>query len=85
MPALSAAATVEHHPRGAFAVFADCPLNNPQVALCMVGHIVGGEFAIGKTVVPISRTITLQKGLTHIPGPNVNAYSLVAADGHSLP
>lgn len=51
----------------------------------MVGHIVGGEFAIGKTVVPISRTITLQKGLTHIPGPNVNAYSLVAADGHSLP
>ncbi|HXB63589.1 MAG TPA: hypothetical protein VNV42_01820 [Solirubrobacteraceae bacterium] len=79
------AAAAQHHPRGVFAVFSDCPLGNPAVAQCLVAHITGGEFVLGKEIVPISKTITLQGGLIHAPGPNVNAYVLAGAeDGNTL-
>lgn len=81
----TSAAAVQHHPQGAFAVFADCPLNNPAVAQCIVAHITGGEFVLGKKTVPINHTITLQAGLIHAPGPNYNAYVLAGAeDGNTL-
>jgi hypothetical protein len=54
----SASATV-HHPKGAFAVFADCPLSNPQVAMCLVAHLTSGEFVLGNRTVPLSKPITL--------------------------
>jgi hypothetical protein len=53
---------VEHHPTGAFAPFADCPLSNASVEECIVAHTSAGEFVVGKKTVPIRNTITLQGG-----------------------
>ena len=53
----------EHHPKGDFAPFADCPLNNPATELCLFAQTESGEFIVGKKTVPISKTITLQGGL----------------------
>jgi hypothetical protein len=58
----SAALAVEHHPTGLFAPFADCPLSDPAVELCMVADSTSGEVAIRSTVVPITKTIILQGG-----------------------
>jgi hypothetical protein len=81
----SPAAAAQHYPRGAFAVFADCPLSNPRVALCMFAQITHGEFVLGKRIVPIAKTITLQGGLIHALGTNPNAYLLAAAeDGNTM-
>jgi hypothetical protein len=50
-------------PKGKFAVFADCPLTNPSVTACIFAQTKTGEFTIGKTSVPINKTITLQGGI----------------------
>jgi hypothetical protein len=62
----SALAT-EHHPTGGFAVFSQCPLNNPATEFCTVAETTSGEFTIGKRTVPINKTITLQAGVKLIP------------------
>ncbi len=62
----SALAT-EHHPKGGFAVFSQCPLNNPATEFCTVAETTSGEFTIGKRTVPINKTITLQAGVKLIP------------------
>ncbi len=49
-------------PKGDFAVFADCPLSNPNVDGCIVGKTESGKFIIGKRTVPIENVITLQGG-----------------------
>lgn len=49
-------------PTGDFAVFAQCPTNNPAVNLCIYAQSSGGEFKVGTTTVPINKTITLQGG-----------------------
>jgi hypothetical protein len=49
-------------PKGEFAVFADCPLSNPNVQACIVGRTESGEITIGKQMVPIVNTQTLQGG-----------------------
>jgi hypothetical protein len=59
----SPALAVEHHPKGEFAPFADCPLSNPAANNCLVATTEGGEFAIGKEKVPIVKPITLQAGI----------------------
>ena len=59
----SPALATEHHPKGAFAPFADCPLSNPAVELCLHANTTSGEFTVGKKTVPINKTITLQGGL----------------------
>lgn len=59
----TALATI-HHPKGAFAPFAECPLSNPSAQECLVANTTSGEFIVGKKTVPISNTITLQGG-TH--------------------
>jgi len=59
----SSAVAVEHHPKGEFAVFADCPLSNPAVSNCLVAKTEGGEFVVGKEKVPITNPITLQAGI----------------------
>jgi hypothetical protein len=80
---VSPAAATEHHPKGAFAPFADCPLSNPEVPLCTVANTTSGEFTIGKRTVPINKTITLQGGLKFVPG--TEEEELVAAeDGNTL-
>jgi hypothetical protein len=58
----SPALAVEHHPKGDFAPFADCPLSNPATNLCLLAKTESGEVKIGKKTVPITKTITLQGG-----------------------
>jgi hypothetical protein len=70
-------------PKGIFAPFADCPATTSGVALCQFAQTTSGSVAIGKTSVPISKTITLQGGAT--PTGVLNEYLLVPAkDGNSL-
>jgi hypothetical protein len=58
----SPALAVEHHPTGLFAPFADCPLSNTAVELCVVADTTSGEFTLGNRTVPIEKPITLQGG-----------------------
>jgi len=80
---VSSAAATEHHPKGAFAPFADCPLSNPEVPLCTVATTSSGEFTIGKRTVPITKTITLQGGLKVI-GETEEEELVAAEDGNTL-
>jgi hypothetical protein len=73
----SASATI-HHPKGGFAVFADCPLSNPEVPLCTIAETTSGEFTVGKKTVPINKPIILQGGL--VASSNPEEASLVAAE-----
>jgi hypothetical protein len=59
----SSASATEHHPKGNYAPFADCPLSNSATELCTVANTTSGEFTVGKKTVPINKTITLQGGL----------------------
>jgi hypothetical protein len=59
---VSPALAVEHHPKGEFAPFADCPLSTSGLSDCVLAETNGGEFTIGKKTVPINKTITLQGG-----------------------
>jgi hypothetical protein len=78
----SSAYAVEHHPKGEFAPFADCPLSNAEVSTCVVAVTEGGEFVIGKEKVPLSKPTTLQGG---IHGFFSEAESFVGAeDGNTL-
>jgi hypothetical protein len=72
------ATAAEHHPKGKFAPFADCPLSNTEISSCTVATTTSGEFTIGKKTVPITKTITLQGGLKLIPETDEN--ELVAAE-----
>lgn len=45
------------------AVFAKCPVGNPEVNLCFYLTSTGGEFNIGNAKVPISKTLTFQGGM----------------------
>jgi len=43
--------------------FSDCPLSDPTVTECVYSTTSSGEFVIGKSQVPINKTITIQGGL----------------------
>jgi hypothetical protein len=74
----SPALAVEHHPKGVFAPFADCPLSNPAVTGCVVATTTSGEFTVGKKTVPINKPITLQGGT--ITNPETGEVTFVAAE-----
>ncbi len=59
----SAALATEHHPKGDFAVFNQCPLSNSATNVCIYATTGSGEFVVGKKTVPITSTITLQGGV----------------------
>lgn len=59
----SSALATEHHPKGDFAVFNQCPLSNPATNFCIFAQTESGEFKVGTTTVPIKNTITLQGGI----------------------
>jgi hypothetical protein len=81
--ALTAVSSASATPKGIYKVFSDCPAKTPGVVLCQFGQTTSGEFAIGKTVVPINKTITLQGGA--VSAGKINQYFLVpATDGNSL-
>jgi hypothetical protein len=63
-----------------YAVFNDCPVDDPTVSLCIVSTVSSGEFVIGSKTVPINRTVVLQGGV-----PKTTLSTLVpAADGETL-
>ncbi len=47
---------------GAYAQFNNCPTSFPGAEYCLYGQITSGEVSIGKTKVPINKTITEQGG-----------------------
>ncbi len=68
-------------PTGDFVNFGDCPDTNPAVETCIFAQTTSGEFKIGSTAVPITKTITLQGGLEEKAG----SQTLIAAkDGNTL-
>ncbi len=62
MLVLAVAAPALATPKGEFAVFAQCPVKNPAVNLCVFVQSTGKEFVIGNKAVPVNKTITLQGG-----------------------
>ena len=82
MAVASSAYAVEHHPKGEFVPFADCPLSNPAVNDCLVATTTGGEFVIGKEKVPIVSPITLQGGIHAFL--NAEESFVGAEDGNTL-
>lgn len=78
----SSAFATEHHPTKDFTPFADCPLSNPAVEICLVANTTSGEFTLGTRTVPISGTITLQGGFHET---NTGAEAFIGAeDGNTL-
>jgi hypothetical protein len=72
-----------HHPTGAFAPFADCPLSNPSVRVCTVASASNGEFTIGNKTVPITKVLTIQGGLYENPETGELVFT-GAEDGNTL-
>jgi|SRR5271166_2524786 len=58
----SPALATEHHPKGEFAPFAECPLSTAGLSDCVLAESSAGEFTVGNRTVPIKSTITLQGG-----------------------
>ena len=69
-----------------YSVFEQCPTKTAGVHFCLYGTTTKGEFAIGKTKVPINKTIVLQGGaLPTEPSEASGAYYLIPAkNGESL-
>jgi hypothetical protein len=80
---VASASATEHHPKGAFAPFADCPLSNPEVPLCTIAETTSGEFTVGKKTVPINKPIILQGGLVASENPSEASF-VAAEDGNTL-
>lgn len=78
----SSALATEHHPKGDFAVFNQCPLSNSSTNLCIYALAEGGEFTVGKQTVPIKHTITLQGGVHVIENKEqeVEGYQFIGAE-----
>lgn len=68
-------------PKGDFAVFSDCPLSNPAVIQCLYSQTTHGEVKLGKTSVPIVKTVTLQGGVSEGGGAE---HFVGATDGNTL-
>lgn len=82
LAALGVAAPALATPKGAYAPFADCPTSDPGILFCTYGLTTSGEFTIGKTTVPITKTITLQGGAELVAEGTLAL--LPAKDGNSL-
>jgi hypothetical protein len=62
----SPAMATEHHPKGVYAPFADCPLSNSRTEFCVFAKTESGEVITGKKTVPITNAITLQGGFHQV-------------------
>ncbi len=81
----SPALAVEHHPKGDYAQFADCPLSNSATDLCIFAQTESGKFIVGKQTVPIAKTITLQGGVHQNKATEPATLEFIAAeDGNTL-
>jgi hypothetical protein len=70
-------------PKGEWAVFADCPTANPELAGCLVSRVESGEITLGNSTVPIKNTQTLQGGFTENEETGEQHF-VGAADGNTL-
>jgi hypothetical protein len=59
----SSALASSHDPKGEFAQFAECPLNNAKVTECIYSVTEGDTITIGKKTLPLVTPITLQGGV----------------------
>lgn len=79
----SAAVAAPHHPKGEFAQFGDCPLNNKEVDNCVYSLTNGGYFTVGTKTVPLKNPVTLQGGFhTNTTTGTLQFYG--AEDGNTL-
>lgn len=60
----SSALGASHNPTGEFKSFGECPLNNPNVFICIFSESSGGFFQMGKKTVPLKNPVILQGGLS---------------------
>jgi len=74
LAALGSAAPALAKPTGEFANFGECPLSNKSVNQCIFAQTSSGQFSIGKTEVPITKTITLQGGLIFVEEPRSETF-----------
>jgi hypothetical protein len=70
-------------PKGEYAVFAQCPLSNPELVGCLVSRTESGHITINTTEVPIVKTQTLQGGFEEIEATHATPF-VGAADGETL-
>lgn len=86
LTAAAFASSAAAEPKGIFKVFNDCPTTTPGVTLCTYAKTTSGEFTLGKTKVPINKTIILQGGAIPTGNEeNEREYFLAPAkDGNSL-
>jgi len=82
--ALAVASPAFATPKGPYAVFAQCPTGVPGVTVCQYAQTTSGEFSIGKTKVPINKTITLQGGAIPNPAEEGSFFLFPAKNGESL-
>jgi hypothetical protein len=68
----SSALASSHHPKGEFAQFGECPLNNAKVTDCIYSVSNGGSFTVGKKTVPPVNPVTLQGGFYESGGEFLN-------------
>ena len=82
---LVSASTAFAEPKGIFKVFNDCPTEVSGNFLCTYAETTSGEFTIGTSKVPITKTIVLQTGAVSTGSSNPNEYFLIPAkDGKTL-
>lgn len=70
-------------PTGHFVNFGDCPVKVSGIDTCVFAQTSSGEFKIKTTVVPITKTITLQGGIHQNPETGEETF-INAADGNTL-
>jgi hypothetical protein len=78
-----AAPALAWQPKGDFAVFAQCPLKNPEVNQCFYAASSGGELAVGSKTMTVNKTITLQGGIIVPEEPEPETF-VAAANGETL-
>jgi hypothetical protein len=71
-------------PTGDYANFGECPLGNSSVNQCIFAQTSSGQFTIGSTEVPITKTITLQGGLIFIEEPRSETFVDAKVPGNTL-
>ena len=81
MGLVSPALGASHNPKGEYAQFNECPLNNPSLFVCVRSVSSGGEFTIGKKTVPLVNPVTLTGGQEG-SGPTAQFYG--AENGDTL-
>jgi hypothetical protein len=83
LPTAVSASAATKSPTGDFAVFSDCPTENPLVKACFADVSTAGGFQVGKIDVPIVTPVYLQGGLYENEATSTLEF-VPAADGKSL-